>query len=385
MPEFPAILNPKLPQVGTTIFTVMSKLAQEQNAINLSQGFPNFDVDPKLVELAHQYMQEGYNQYTHMFGLPKLRERLSDKMKAAYGVKFDPESEINITAGATQAIFTAITALVHEDDEVVIFTPAYDCYAPAVELQRGKPIYIQMRSPEYRIDWDEVKKRVNRKTRMIVINTPHNPTGMVLTREDLDELAVITSGSDIIVLSDEVYEHIIFDGRQHQSAASHEELVGRSLIIGSFGKTFHVTGWKMGYVAGPAALMAEFRKVHQYVVFTCNTPMQYALADYIADEKHFSKLPMLYQRKRDLFIDSLEGSSFDIAPSQGTYFQLLGYSSITKKVDTQVAQDWTKKFKIASIPVSVFYHNPVDDHVLRFCFAKDDETIVNAAKILREI
>jgi methionine aminotransferase len=330
-------------------------------------------------------MQEGLNQYTHMFGVPLLRERLAQKMAQTYGSKYDSETEINITAGATQAIYTAVAALVHENDEVIIFTPAYDCYAPAVELQGGKPVYIQLRGPDYRIDWDEVKKLVNRKTRMIMINTPHNPSGMVLSEGDLAELAAITEGSDIIVLSDEVYEHIIFDGVQHQSAALHPALRERSLIIGSFGKTFHVTGWKLGYIAGPAALIAEFRRVHQYVVFTCNTPMQHALADYVGDEENYRSLSGFYQDKRDLFINALEGSSFHIKPSEGTYFQLLGYSAITSDKDTDVAIEWTKKLKVASIPVSVFYHQPVDDHVLRFCFAKDDDTILRAANILKEI
>lgn len=385
MPSFPSKVNSKLPKVGTTIFSVMSKLAHDEDAINLSQGFPNFEIDPKLVELTSQHMRSGLNQYTHMFGVPILRERLSQKMANAYGIAYDPETEINITAGATQAIYTAVAALVHENDEVIIFTPAYDCYAPAVELQGGKPIYIQLRGPEYRIDWDEVKKMVNRKTRMIMVNTPHNPTGMVLSESDLKQLASITDGSDIIVLSDEVYEHIVFDGLTHQSAARHEGLRDRSLIIGSFGKTFHVTGWKLGYIAGPAELMKEFRRVHQYVVFTCNTPMQHALADYIVDEENYKSLSQFYQDKRDLFVNSLKGSSFDIVPSEGTYFQLLGFSSITTEKDTDVAIEWTKKFKVASIPVSVFYHKSVDDHVLRFCFAKDDETILRAANILKEI
>lgn len=385
MPLFPSQPTSKLPQVGTTIFTVMSKLAQDHDAINLSQGFPNFPIDPKITELVNDYMSRGFNQYTHMYGVPALREVLSSKMAKAYGTIYNPDNEINITAGATQAIYAAIAALIHQDDEVIIFTPAYDCYAPAVELHGGKCLYVQMRAPGYKIDWGEVKKLVNRKTRMIIINTPHNPTGTVLEASDLDELAAITTGSDIVVLSDEVYEHIIFDGKTHHSAASHPELAERSLVVGSFGKTFHVTGWKLGYIAGPEALITEFRKVHQYVVFTCNTPMQHALADYMQDSQTYLGLPEFYQEKRDVFIRALEGSPFTIVPSSGTYFQLLDYSSVSNELDVDLTRRWTEEIKLASIPVSVFYHNPVDDHVVRLCFAKDDETLEQAANVLREL
>lgn len=385
MPTYPNAINSKLPKVGTTIFTVMSALAKEHNAINLSQGFPDFEVHPELVNGVAEAMKAGHNQYAPMQGLPALREIISAKTEKLYGATYDPDTEINVTAGATQAIYTAITAVVKEGDEVIIFTPAYDCYEPAIELNGGKAVYIQLKNPEYNIDWEEVKQLVNRKTRMIIINTPHNPSGATMSIEDMVELERITRNSDIVILSDEVYEHIIFDGEAHESVCNFPGLAMRSMVVASFGKTFHATGWKMGYCLAPAELMKEFRKVHQYLVFTCNTPVQYALAEFLKKESRYLELGAFYQAKRDKFLGLIEDSRFNILPARGTYFQLLDYSEITQEADTEYAVRLTKEHGVASIPVSVFYHQPADHKVLRFCFAKGDETLEKAAKILNKI
>lgn len=382
MPTYPNTISSKLPKVGTTIFTVMSRLAQEQNAFNLSQGFPDFPVDQRLIDLVHHHMSAGRNQYPPMAGIPKLREVICEKMDRLYGTSYDPESEVTITAGGTQAIFTAIMATINEGDEVIMFTPAYDCYAPAVELAGGKPVYVQLKSTDYSIDWKQVKKVVSRHTKMIMVNTPHNPSGAVLKENDIQELIKITKDNDIIILSDEVYEHIVFDGQAHQSMARHPELANRSMIVYSFGKTFHVTGWKTGYIVAPKNLMAEFRKVHQFNVFTANAPLQYALADYMSNEENYMHIAEFYQAKRDLFLSAVKASRFKIKPSKGTYFQLLDYSKISKEEDTDLAKRLTIDYKIASIPVSVFYHNPVQNSVLRFCFAKEDDTLKRAGDII---
>lgn len=380
--EYPSSVSSKLPKVGTTIFTVMSALAKEHNAYNLSQGFPDFEVAPKLIELVHEKMKSGWNQYAPMAGAMPLREAVAEKTERLYSAQYNPEKEITITAGGTQALYTAITALVKEEDEVIIFTPAYDCYAPAIELSGGKPIYVPLSAPTYNIDWNEVKKLINRRTRMIILNTPHNPTGTVLSAQDMMHLEAITRDNDIIILSDEVYEHIVLDGYEHQSIARYPKLAERSFIVGSFGKTFHVTGWKTGFCLAPANLMREFRKVHQYVVFAVNTPIQMALAEYLKEADNYAHITEMYQSKRDFFINALKGSRFKINPSQGTYFQLLDYSSISEDKDTDFAKQLTIEHKVASIPVSVFYHNPVHDQVLRFCFAKQEETLEKAAEIL---
>lgn len=385
MPHYDYVLNSKLPKVGTTIFTTMSALAHEHSAINLSQGFPDFEIDQNLIDLVHKHMKTGANQYAPMAGAPALREALVSKIHQLYDAEYDRDSEITITAGATQAIYTAISALVKEGDEVIIFTPAYDCYEPAIELNGGKTIFVKLKSPTYKVDWEEVKKLVSRKTRMIIINTPHNPTGSVWSPEDLDELHHLTRDTEIIVLSDEVYEHIIFDGIAHQSMARHNGLRKRSLVVASFGKTFHVTGWKMGYIFGPSELMTEFRKVHQFNVFSCNHPMQNAIAEYIADDSNYLNLGSFYQSKRDLFNEAVSQSRFKIVNSYGTYFELLDYSEITDEADTEFAIRMTKEFGLASIPVSVFYNTPNEDKVLRFCFSKQDETIEKAAEILVKI
>ena len=363
----------------------MSALAQDANAVNLSQGFPDFEVDPKLVNLVSKYMTAGFNQYAPMAGAIVLREAIAAKIERLYGAKYNVENEITVTAGATQAIFSAIAALIVEGDEVVIFTPAYDCYEPAIEINGGKTIFVKLKSPNYQVDWSEVKRVVSRKTKMIMLNTPHNPTGSIWNERDMDELAHLTKGTGIILLSDEVYEHIIFEGKEHQSVLKHKDLRDRSLVVASFGKTFHVTGWKMGYILGPDALMKEFKKVHQFNVFCCNHPMQLAIAAYISDEENYLHLGSFYEEKRNLFNEAANQSRFTLLPSCGTYFQLLDYSAITEEDDVQFAIRLTKEFKLASIPVSVFYNTPNSNKVLRFCFAKEDKTLERAGEILLTI
>lgn len=363
----------------------MSALATEHNALNLSQGFPDFPCDPELFELTHKYMKSGKNQYAPMAGVPELRNAVSEKTNSVYGHAYNPETEITITAGATQAIYTAITASIEEGDEVILFTPAYDCYEPAILLNGGVPIFVQLKTPDYTIDWGELQRVVNRKTRMIIINTPHNPTGSLMSAHDMKMLEKITKGTNIIILSDEVYEHIVFNGEQHQSVCKYPGLRNRSFVVSSFGKTFHATGWKMGYCVAPESMMAEFRRTHQFIVFSVNTPAQYAMAEYLDNEDHYKNVASLYEKKRDLFVSLLEGSRFKFTPSKGTYFQLLNYSDITQDTDTDVARDWTKTNGIASVPISVFYHKTVDNNMLRFCFAKEDETLEKAAEILKSI
>ncbi len=383
--NYPNLISSKLPNVGTTIFTVMSKLAADTNAINLSQGFPDFNCDEQLISLVHKYMKEGKNQYAPMAGLPALREILSDKIEALHQIKYDAESEITITAGGTQAIYTAISSIIREGDEVIIFEPAYDCYQPAIEMNGGTTIYLQLKAPTYTIDWNQVKKVINHRTRMIIINTPHNPTGSIMTKEDMLMLEKITKNTDIVIISDEVYEHIIFDNQQHQSVSRFPKLAERSFIVSSFGKTFHTTGWKVGYCVAPKNLMAEFRKVHQFLVFCVNSPIQYALADYLKDKNNYTGLNKFYQDKRDYFAKLIKNSRFEFTPSAGTYFQLLNYKKLSKEKDTAYAIRLTKEFGVASVPVSVFYHDPTDNLMLRFCFAKKEETLEKAAEILNKI
>jgi len=383
--NFPNLINSKLPNVGTTIFTVMSKLAAENNAINLSQGFPDFSCNPDLVELVSKYMKAGNNQYAPMAGLIQLREMLAQKTEELYGAQYNPDTEITITAGATQAIYTAITAIIREGDEVIVFEPAYDCYQPAIELNGGKTIYLQLKSPNYSIDWEEVKKMMNHRTKMIIVNTPHNPTGSIMSAADMVMLQKLTKDTDIVIISDEVYEHIIFDGHAHQSVARYPHLAERSFIISSFGKTYHATGWKVGYCVAPQNLMNEFRKVHQFLVFSTNTPIQFALAEFLQQKKQYLELGNFYQKKRDYFISLIKNSRFELTPSAGTYFQLLNYKKLSSEKDTDYAIRLTKEFKLAAIPISVFYHEGVDNHVLRFCFAKKEETLEKAAAIINTI
>lgn len=385
MPKYNGLITSKLPAVGTTIFTAMSKLATENNAINLSQGFPDFNCSDKLISLVHQYMKKGFNQYAPMQGVMVLREQIAMMIEELYGTTYNPDTEITITAGATQAIYTAIAALIREGDEVIVFEPAYDCYTPAIIVAGGKPVYVSLKQPDFNIDWGSVKKLITHRTKMIIINTPHNPSGTIISEKDIKELEKLTSNTDILVLSDEVYEHMAFDGKQHQSIAGNKNLANRSFLISSFGKTVHTTGWKMAYVAGPENLMNEFRKIHQYLVFSCNTPIQYALADFLKEKENYLELKNFYQQKRDLFVKLIHSSKFTFTPSAGTYFQLLNYSAISDERDTDFAIRLTKEYKIAGIPLSVFYHEKQDNKLLRFCFAKKDDTIEKAAEILCKI
>jgi methionine transaminase len=375
----------KLPTVGTTIFTVMSKLAADTEAINLSQGFPDFDCDPALVDAVARHMREGRNQYAPMQGIAALREAIAAKYAELYGVSYDAGSEVTVTSGGTEALFDAVAAVVHPGDEVIVFEPCYDSYVPAVELSGGVPVVVSLRYPDYRVPWNEVRAAVTPRTRLVIINSPHNPTATLLSASDIDELASIADRSDLFVLSDEVYEHIIFDGERHESVARHERLRRRSFIVGSFGKTYHVTGWKVGYVVAPAALSAEFRKVHQFVTFATNTPVQHALAEFLAARRGYPELASFYERKRDLFLELISGSRFKALPSRGTYFQLLDYSSISEAPDMEFAVRLTREHGVASIPTSAFLYKQPPPRALRFCFAKKDETLRLAAARLRAL
>ncbi|WP_417368558.1 methionine aminotransferase [Gelidibacter japonicus] len=377
--------NSKLPHVGTTIFTVMSTLAKQHKAINLSQGFPNFKSDQKLIDLVTNAMNSDYNQYAPMAGNLELRVAITNKFERLYNSTYHPDSEITITAGATQAIFTIISTFIKPDDEVVIFRPAYDCYEPSIELNGGKTISVQLEAPQYKVDWTVVSRKINSRTKMVIINTPQNPSGTIFSEEDMLQLQNLLEGTDIILLSDEVYEHIIFDDKKHQSACLFPDLKSRSFVVASFGKTFHNTGWKLGYCCAPKALMAEFQKVHQFNVFCVNHPMQKALADYLQHPDHYLKLSDFYQRKRDLFLSLIKDSRFQFTPAQGAYFQILDYSNITMEKDVDFAKRLTIDHKIASIPLSVFNTDNLDNKVLRFCFAKTDDTLKQAADILNTI
>jgi len=385
MESFEGNLTSKLPHTGTSIFAVMTGLAKEYEAVNLSQGFPDFPISEELIDRVHHYMKAGYNQYAPMPGVVELRQAISHMFQRNHDAFYDPDKEINITAGGTQALYAAITAFVHQGDEVIIFEPAYDSYAPAVELNGGIVKYARLEFPDFRINWDELPKMINKKTRMIVINTPHNPTGSVLDEEDMKQLEKIVHDTDILILSDEVYEHLIFENIQHQSVCRFPGLAKRSLIVGSFGKTFHATGWKTGFLLAPKNLMKEFRKTHQFIVFAANTPIQYAIADYIGDPEHYVHLGKFYQQKRDLFAQSVTGSRFKVLPCYGTYFQLLDYSDISDENEMDFAVRLVKEHGIASVPVSPFYHDSRDNKVLRFCFAKQEETIKKAGEILCRI
>ncbi len=375
----------KLPDVSTTIFTKMSRLAHEHGALNLSQGFPGFETDPTLHQLVTEAMENGFNQYAPMQGIFSLRESISQKTNSLYGSDYHPEHEVTVTAGATQAIYSVISAFVGQGDEVIVLKPAYDCYEPAVIVNGGTVVPIQLQAPSYSVNWKAVEKAITQHTKMLIINTPHNPTGNILTAKDMLELTRILKNTNIILLSDEVYEHIVFDGKTHESVAKYPELAQRSFITASFGKTFHNTGWKMGYIMGPKELMVEFRKVHQFTVFCANHPMQKAFAQYLKTPANYLDLNSFFQKKRDVFLDAIQGSRFKMTPASGTYFQLLDYSDITNERDTTFAERLTKENGIASIPTSVFNLNEVDDKMLRFCFAKTDDTLLRAAEILNKI
>ncbi len=378
-------INSKLPNTGTTIFSIMSALANKHQAINLSQGFPNYDSGDQLFELVTKHMREGKNQYAPMPGHLKLREQIAQKYHHLYGEQYDPTSDIVVTAGATQAIFTAITAFIRANDEAIIIEPAYDCYRPAIELNDGVAVPYELEAPHYEIDWDRFKRLINFRTKLIIVNTPQNPSTNVFTDADWDQLAKLTHNTDIIILSDEVYEHIVFDGVKHASILRHPDLKHRSIATYSFGKTFHNTGWKLGYCMGPPALMKEFKKVHQFNVFSVNTPMQYALADFIEDKSTYENLSSFYQAKRDRFTQALEGSRFKMIPSGGTYFQLADYSEISGLKDTEFAKQLTIEHGVAAIPVSVFYSSGRQDKVIRFCFAKTDDLLDKATERLLKI
>ncbi|MDZ4667096.1 MAG: methionine aminotransferase [bacterium] len=383
--NFSGSVKSKLPHVGTTIFSVMTAHANEHVAINLAQGFPDFNCSPKLVSLVNHYMEKGLNQYAPMPGVMFLREKIAAKTESLYGAIYNPETEVTIVPGGTHGIYAAISAVVGEGDEVVVIEPCYDSYVPAIELNGGRAVYYEMKYPNYAIDWNEVKKLINFKTRMIMINTPHNPTGTILTENDMLQLQKILDNTDVVVLSDEVYEHIIFDGNEHQSVARFPKLAERSIIISSFGKTYHTTGWKMGYVLAPENLSKEFRKVHQFMAFSANTPIQHALADFIDDTDAYLQLNKFYENKRDYFQKLIKGSNFKLLPCKGSYFQMLNYAKITQERDLDFAVRLTKEFKIASIPTSVFYQKKVDNNVLRFCFAKSNETLEKAAEKLMKV
>ena len=379
------VIESKLPKVSTSIFTIMSKMALDHGAINLSQGFPDFEVDKELIDLVLQQMQKGHNQYAPMAGVPALREQISNLTFDLYGTRYNPETEITVTSGATEALFCAITALVQEEDEVLVIEPAYDSYIPAIELSGGNPVTVSLEYPDYTIDWEKVKKIINQRTRVIIINSPHNPTGSTLKESDLQELEKLVENNDIFVISDEVYEHILFDGQSHQSIARFPGLVDKSMIISSFGKTFHATGWKVGYCLAPERLTTEFRKVHQYVTFSTITPIQYALAEYMQDRTRITQLGAYYQQKRDYFLELMQDSPFKPLQSEGSYFQLMSYEGISDEADTDFAARLTRDYGVASIPVSVFYRNREDHKVLRFCFAKQNETLEAASKKLRSV
>ena len=378
-------INSKLPNVGTNIFSVMSQLANESNAINLSQGFPDFESPAELVDLVTDHMKKGHNQYAPMPGLLNLREKIAEKINKLHTANYHPETEITVTAGGTQAIFTALTAVIQPNDEVIILEPAYDCYSPAITLLGGLVKSFALSAPDYAIDWEMLKKLISSRTRLIILNSPHNPTGAVLTGEDIKQLNHLIQGTDILILSDEVYEHIIYDGKQHMSMARYPELRERSFIIASFGKLFHNTGWKMGYCAAPAWLMKEFRKVHQFLVFSVNTPFQYAIADFMNNEKFYLDLKDFYQQKRDSFRSMMQQSRFDLLPCAGSYFQCVQYGRVTNEPDLQFAKRLTTEFGVAGIPVSAFYNRKTDEHVLRFCFAKKQETLEKAVERLLKV
>jgi methionine transaminase len=379
-----AELQSKLPNVGTTIFTVMSALAAEKGAVNLGQGFPDFDCDPALIDAVTTAMKSGLNQYPPMTGVAPLREAIAAKVAKLYGHAYDAATEITITAGATQAILTTILCSVHPGDEVLVIEPVYDSYVPSIELAGGKPVFVQMEiGPQgYSVPWAKVAAAVTPKTRLIMINSPHNPTGSVLRTEDIDALAGIVRGTNILIVSDEVYEHMVYDGIRHESVCRHPELASRSFVISSFGKTYHVTGWKVGYVAAPAALTSEFRKVHQFNVFTVNTPVQYGLANYMSNPAPYLDLPAFYQRKRDLFRNGLSSTRFKLLPCDGTYFQCVEYSGISSMPETDFAKWLTTEIGVAAIPVSAFYNQPKESGIVRFCFAKKDETLRTALERL---
>ena len=378
-------VNSKLPQAGTTIFTVMSVLASQHGAINLGQGFPDFPMNEELVALVAQAMKEGHNQYTHMNGYLPLRESIAAKVSALYGANIHPDTDITITPGGTYALFTALTTILQAGDEVIVFEPAYDCYIPAIELNGARAVTVELTFPDYKIDWKAVEGKITASTRAIIINTPHNPTGAVLSGEDISELRRLTSGTRIAIISDEVYEHLIFDGKQHESILKYPDLLERSFVCFSFGKVYHCTGWKLGYCIAPPMLMAEFRKIHQFNAFTCDTPKQVALSSFLKKEEHYLGLGAFLQQKRDHFLELMSGTLFTPLPSHGSYFQIYSYAKISSEAEKAFAVWLTKEHGVATIPVSAFYQADVNNQVLRFCFSKKEATLEAAAEKLAKI
>jgi methionine aminotransferase len=378
-------IRTKLPNIGMSIFPIMTALAKQHGAVNLAQGFPGFSADEELLHLINQYTSKGFNQYAPLMGYIPLREKLSEKIEQQHQKYYHPEKEICITAGATQAIYTAITAIIEEGDEVIVIEPAYDCYVPAIILNQGIPVRSQLKPITYEIDWEDIKRKINSRTKAILINTPHNPTGKVWKQSDIDELIKIVRNSNIFLISDEVYEHITFDGLPHLSVSKYPELAERAFVIYSFGKTYHLTGWRTGYVVAPEFMMKEFVQSHQYMVYAVNTPLQYALADYSLNTDAYTKLSAFFEQKRNAFIQSIQSSSFGILPCEGTYFLLLDYQKLSDAKDTDYANFLTQQYKIASIPTSVFYGNKRQDKVLRVCFAKSDEELEKGAEALCKV
>lgn len=379
-------MNSKLPNIGTNIFSIMSALAKEHNAINLSQGFPDYPISNELMDSVTQAMKDGFNQYAPMIGLPELRNALASKIQKLYQANINPDTEITITPGGTYSIYTSLTTILEAGDEVIVLEPAYDSYIPNIETNGAKAICIPLLYPTYCVDWERVKSNINEKTKAIVINTPHNPTGYVWTKADMLQLDSLTKDTAIYIISDEVYEHITLDGRQHESVLKYPSLYKRSFVTFSFGKVFHTTGWKMGYCVAPENLMKEFRKIHQFICFTCNTPMQVALAKFLVNENEYLSLPTFFQKKRDLFLENLKDLPFTIhEKAPGSYFQLASYEKINDMGDKDFAIWLTKEIGVAVIPVSAFYHNGKDDKLIRFCFAKKDETLLEAIEKMRKL
>jgi methionine aminotransferase len=378
-------LRSKLPDAGVTIFTTMSRLALEHGAINLSQGFPDFNCAPELIDAVARYMREGHNQYAPMPGVIQLREALAAKIERLYGYRYDPATEITVTSGATEALFATLTALVHPGDDVLLFQPAYDSYVPAIQLSGGTPVFVTMRPPDYRIDWDAARRAVTPRTRAIVLNSPHNPTGMILTADDMRELELLLERTDAVVVSDEAYEHIVFDGARHESMSRYPAIAARAVVIGSFAKTFHATGWKIGWAAAPMALSAEVQSIHQWVTFAVNGAIQLAFAEMLRADPECRSVGAFYQRKRDLFLSLLADSRFHPLPCRGTFFQMMDYSAISAEPDIDVAMWLLKEHGVASIPPSSFLYGAESAAILRFCFAKRDETLERAAERLRRV
>ena len=385
MPDYTSIIYSKLPRIKDSIFSTVTKYCNEKGAINLAQGFPELPTPEKLIELTYQNMKAGRNQYAAMPGIMELREGIANFIQRNYKAEYNPEDEITVTAGGTQAIYTAISAFIRDEDEVIVFEPAYDCYTPAIKVNGGLTVYVELYPPNFDIDWNIIKRALTQRTRMIIVNTPHNPTGRIFTKHDMDMLHTITAGTDIIILSDEVYENIIFDGKKHLSLCEHAGLAERTLIVSSFGKSFNNTGWKVGYIYGPHELMREFRKVHQFNVFSINTPVQYALAEFIKDNTVFDSISEIYQQKRDLFVGLLKGSKFKFKTAESTYFQLLDYSEISEEKDEEFIKKLIDTVGVATIPLSPFFHMAPKNKIIRVCFAKDDETLKIAAEKLCKI